>query len=455
MPRDYRFVEHEQTSETGIPGLRIFKKHAKVRAEKPAWNQRHTVLRPFPGRDPDNPAAFDAFKLSDTKRDFGDWIRSVLVARVGTSPGFTFPVCDPRDPMIDKHQTPAWVLYNAINNAVRADAARYASWLPLVVKVPGATSDPPITKPKPLGLVQGFLIVRQSKVLQPPMGLDPSGDTVVLMLTEAATNTLCEKADEAPQDLVHPAAGMYINIYQEGSPALFNSGGVQTATPQQGWGASQAGGGGGQQQGFVGYSVDLLPLFNGMPAAITDPAILSLVKPWDDIIDFPTIEEQVRMIATSGLPSDAVAYALGERFGEYLPRQVASQQPATRPQAQGWGQPQQGAQQGPPPYTAPSQQPPTQPAPPTTPNEAPTVHVPPQQPQAAAGWGVMTAPQNGGASVADTAGLQSVMDNAGPPAQPATMPAQPPTNGAPYANPERAAAVQEALKFAKGNMPKA
>ena len=107
----YSFRDHGQSSRGGLTGVYILKENAGCMIYRPSWNRTPTISRVFPGRNPENPAELDPFRLSNELRDYGDWIRRYdAIVGLGT-PGSTFIIRDPREDDIDVQQNPCWMLF--------------------------------------------------------------------------------------------------------------------------------------------------------------------------------------------------------------------------------------------------------------------------------------------------------------------------------------------------------
>ena len=342
MPREgqstrgrYRMADHgQQFKSGGLPGMHILKDGCGASIWKPTWNKTRTVFRPFPGLNPDNLAEFDAFRMSDDPRDFGEWIRKYTAVTIGVGQqAVTFILYDPRDGDLEQRQSnPAWMLRNSIYKAVKNGQCP-AEWNPLVF---GGTGRPaPLKQPSDVYLIQGVLMEHKSEEKKPPRGFAPDEDTVIMMLPQSAGNSILDdwlerrvkNADgsisfEFP-DIVSLTDGAYIGIGEE-----------NTTWPDSAP-ASIASVSGGNST-FSSYECRILPTYNGLPASLEEPAVRAKVKDWDAIIRIPTLEEQLTMICESGIPPAAILYGLGDRYRDLLPEHIVNSgnaQPAAQPAA--------------------------------------------------------------------------------------------------------------------------
>lgn len=359
----YRLNENLTDDKSSDLGLFILKPGVNAALYRPSWSYTYTTFRIFPGRNPEKPDELDPFRLSDAPFDFGDWIRRYDAVRGWGDPGVTFIYRDPRNHDEDKQQSPVWQLYTAVSRAVKSRQAP-PHWVDCVKGTGGSRRT--LSKPSHIFLVQGILTRHRSKPLPQPIGV-PGTPTCVLVLPPTAGTALLtelEKKDEQGkrkyEDIVALDGGEFVDFYQAGTQQVGQTGllagGVQPTLMT-----------GGQSTSFA-YEVTI---GNGQSAAIAGIAgITDQIFPWDSAIRVLSIEEQVRMLCSCGLPADMLAYGLRERFGEMLPESVRqayspnrSQASFTYPQQQqfGFGQ-QPAAPQQPPAQQQPAfgQQPPAQ-----------------------------------------------------------------------------------------------
>jgi len=327
----------QQFKSGGLPGMHILHAGCGAQVWKPTWNKTRTVFRPFPGLNPDNPAEFDSFRLSNDPRDFGEWVRKYTVATLGVGQqAVTFILYDPRDGGLEQRQSnPAWMLRNSIYQAVKNGQCP-AEWNPLVFG--GAGRPAPLKQPSDIYLIQGVLMEHKSEGKNPPKGFSADDDTIVMMLPQSAGNSLLddwlerrvEAADgsisfEFP-DIVSLTDGAYIGVGEENTTWP----GQEPASI-----ASMAG----SNNSFSSYECRIFPKFGDLSASLEEPAVRAKVKDWEAIIRIPTIEEQIIMICESGIPPAAILYGLGDRYRELLPVHIVNAgntdaaQPATTPAA--------------------------------------------------------------------------------------------------------------------------
>jgi len=318
----YRMRNEGQASQRGIQGMHILNDNAGCQIYRPTWNGTRTIFRPFPGKDPENLAAWDPFRLSDEDRDFGDWIRRYDMAFSIGNPGITFVMKDPRDGTLDDQQNPVWMLYRSIQQAVKAGTG-HPSWNPLVFG--GAGRAAPLSSPKDGYIMQGILMEHKSQPQNPPRGCLPDHQPVVLLMSQSAGQALMDKLGERDDqgnwrwpDLTSLDAGMFVQFHQAGTQAQ-----PQGGAPRQ-MGATTVGGGGVAENR---YEVEFLELYSGISPTFEGIHGLaeSHVRPWDEIVRIPTIEDQVRMLCGAGIPATAIVYALGDVYQEFIPQHIFDQ----------------------------------------------------------------------------------------------------------------------------------
>jgi hypothetical protein len=320
----YVFANDGVPTGRGLQGVHILRDGSGCQIYKPSWKGTRTIVRPIPVRNPDNPAEWDSFRISDSPHGFGDWIRRYDMAFSIGVPGITFITQDPRDREFDAQQNPVWMLHRAIPAAVRAAQAP-ASWGPLVVGQQGRPL--PISAPKDGYVMQCVVVERNSKPVLPPAGSQPQDQTVIFLMSQSAGEALIEKLMERDaagnylyDNITDLDAGMFIQFHQAGSQQF-----VQGSQGGQ-LGAGPAPLGSGGQQLENRYAVEILPDYNGISAAIPHLANMLAEKAnrtmWDNILHVPTIEEQVRRLCHCGLPASAVVYALSEVYADLIPGEV-------------------------------------------------------------------------------------------------------------------------------------
>jgi hypothetical protein len=291
-------------------------------------------------RNPENPAEWDGFRVTDDPHGFGDWIRRYDMAfKIGT-PGITFITKDPRDQGIDDQQNPVSMLYRAVSNACRQSQG-LPDWPPLVMENPQGKPLTPITD----GYVMKSIVMQHRNKIPPsPIGCQPQDPEVVFLMKstagEALINALVERGEDGNYkwpDIVDLNSGAFAQFHQPGTMQQFTQGPGATGR----MGGAGGGGGGGMQNNR--YECMLFDVFDRVqpviPARIDYLADMIAAKTtmWDDIIWVPTIEEQVQMLSKCGLPDSAVVFALSEMYAEYIPDDVLERGAAQLRQWHGGG----------------------------------------------------------------------------------------------------------------------
>jgi hypothetical protein len=306
-----------QSTQHGLMGMYVLKDNHGCQVYRPTWNGTRTIIRPFPGRNPENPTEWDPFRLSDQPRDYGDWIRRYDMSVSLGNPGITFIIKDPMDHLADEQQNPVWMLHRAITQAIK-NGVGLPSWPPLTMGAAGRSA--PLDRPKDGYLLQGILMEHKSQVQDPPRGVQMDHKPVVMLLSQSAGNALLSKLEECNSEggfrysnLVDLDTGLYIQFHQAGTQRA--NAGPRTMSMT---------GGGGRAADNMKYEVEILEDYNGiLPTfdGIHDLAAAH-VRAWDDIIRIPTYEEQVGLLCNAGLPESAIVYALGDVYGEIIPQHV-------------------------------------------------------------------------------------------------------------------------------------
>ena len=321
----YRMSREGQSSARGLQGMYILQENAGCQIYRPTWQGTRTIFRPFPGRNPENTAEWDPFRLSDEDRDFGDWIRRYDMAFSFGVPGITFVLKNPCDKALDDQQNPVWMLFRALTQAVKAGQGEQ-SWNPLIFGATGRAA--PINAPKDGYIMQGILMEHKSQPQNPPKGCMMEHQPIVLLMSQSAGASLIDKLSEKDaegnwvyNDLTDLDAGGFIQFHQAGTQTQYqqggNAGGRQMGTNAVGGGPADSN----------RYEVEIRENYNGISPTFENVQEIAQahVKPWDDIIRIPSTEEQVRMLCGAGIPASAIIYALGDVYGDFIPQHVYDQ----------------------------------------------------------------------------------------------------------------------------------
>jgi len=353
-----------------------------------SWNNKLTSFRPFPV--PDDSGQLSPYRYSAEAGDFGDWIRAYPVFKGGVKQLVTFLLFDPAsDRDYDLHDNPAFVLFHAINGAVNSGQGA-PSWPPLLKGGAGRAAS--LTKPDQLFLMQGALMEQGGKLYSPPRGGGQTDRLVVLALSGGTGRKLKTMLDDRASGYNGPVED-YDRSMTYGDPVSLQHGRyirfcqapgqLSVAQPQ----AQTAGFGGSRNEAqsrdaeVKGYDIVIEPTFRGATAnlAAVEPLIRSRVKPWPDLLNFPTTQEQVLILARA-FPPDVVDYAFRDRPNWLTDDVLAIIRARTSVPVAGVYNPAQ------PPSAYPQQQPPS-----AYPQQQPPSGYPQQQPQA----GYPTQPQVG------------------------------------------------------------
>jgi len=331
--RRYSMTQHGQSTQTAKQGNYLLKPSAGCDMWSPAYNSGVTTIRVLPVPDPYHegagPAPFDPYRFpAEDPNDplgFGDWVRRYPALRNMGDPGITCIIADPADEQIvDAQSTPGYVLYNNIKRAIDQGQER-PGWGMLMKG--GRNRGAQLPKPGEVYLVQCFIMQYKSKPYPAPRGFSAEEQPIVMELGTSAGNAMLrefraeyENYQGDPNDFesrylcgdpISLHAGRFVNFYTlaEGDPRQFQQQGAQ-----QGGGWNQGGQSGNWQQGGnqreeIGYGCFCEPQFNGIPATLADfeQVVRSKVKPWDEIVNVMSIEQQAQLLADK-FPPDVIMY---------------------------------------------------------------------------------------------------------------------------------------------------
>jgi len=335
--RRYNMGDHGHSETSERFGNYLLKSGAGGEVWKPSYTGGKTVIRIFPGKNPDDPLAWDPFRFSNEPRQFGDWVRRYPAVRSMGDSGVTFIIKDPLDESIQLEMTPAWVLFRAVDRLVAA--RKDPGWGGYLKGGSGRGAQLP--RPADVYLVQCCIAEHKGKPRTPYYGatddklvvmeLGPSAGRALLELCDTVREGYTGPSDDynamyESGDIINPAAGRYVTFYplKDGDPRQQQAG-VRSASEAFGQsGRSRSGGGGGGGQEEIGFGCYVDDNYMGIPAAITgiEQQVRTKVRLWDDILRFPTLEEQAAMLATR-FPPDMICYAWQD-FPHWIPETVSA-----------------------------------------------------------------------------------------------------------------------------------
>lgn len=370
MPRDpslrqrgnrrYSFADHGNSTMGQRQGKYVIKNNLADHWN-PTYGDGVTTIRIFPQKNVDDPSgsSWDPYRFSSEPGNFGDWIRRYPAVRNFGEPGVTFIMADPADPTaLDPQMLPAVVLFNAIDRAV-ANQQEQQGWAGMLRGGRGRGAQ--LSRPSEIYLVQCSVMQHKQQVYGPPKGFGPEDKLIVMELSGSAGVAMVTEMNKVVEGSQAPE-GDYENQMVNGDPVSLDTGRFVTfykladGDPRQrgqaasaGWSQPRQGmGETGQAQEQIGYGCYLEPTMNNMPARLREyeETIAQKVRSWDEILWFPTIEEQAHLIADK-FPPSAVMYAFRDR-PEWIPETLKNRavaQTVVAPPENGW-QPSQPSQPG-------------------------------------------------------------------------------------------------------------
>lgn len=327
--RRYSMTEHGQTQSGFRTGNHLLKPGV-ADIWQLGFEKGPSTFRILPGLNPSRAEPgqphFDPYRFpADHAQDplgFGDFIRAYPACRGFGDPQVTFIHQDPADAQGDQQMTPGWVLYRAIDRAVAAGQDR-PGWAALTRGGRGRGAQLP--RPSYVYLVQVVVMAHNGKAEERPRGL--ADKTIVLELGQSAGMALIAEL-KAEREGFQGDPNDFDNRYLNGDPVSLNHGRFVTfytksqgdprrvqqqpvgswnsaVSPQQGPGGRQ---GGGMEE--KGYGCFMDPVFNGIPAQLApyEQVVRARALPWDDILQFPTIEQQAAYLADK-FPPEIIEYA--------------------------------------------------------------------------------------------------------------------------------------------------
>lgn len=303
---------------------------------KPAFDGSPTTIRVFPGLSPDDPTQFDPWRFSTADDALGQWYYPISCIQNIGNPGKSWVLYDPQDAAYDPQTNPVWMLYNAIDRAVR-DRTDRAGWAGMMKG--GAGRGALLDRPKDCVLLQAAIMAYKNKLYAPPRGGGAPGtdNTVFFLLTPSARKSMNEAMntriegyrgdpDNIPGHYVHGDpigldGGQYVTFYKLGFDPREQMRNRQAATTSFGQAAKGSGGGRQSDDDPIGYGCFLSGEFNGMPARLreVEGMVRAHVKPFWDSVRVEPESIQVRWLEEGFKnEADALVYALDEAYGQHL-----------------------------------------------------------------------------------------------------------------------------------------
>lgn len=356
----YSFANHGSFTSNYANG-----KHYILNNQADIWSPNFqdgtTTIRIFPTVQPTGAPAgqpqlqWTPYRYSAEPNDFGDWLRRYPAVRSCGEPGVSFIMADPsQGDVIDEQMLPAWVLYNAIHRAIK-NGTEEKGWAALTKG--GAGRGALLARPSSVYLVQCALMQHGRNVYAPPRGFGEEDRLVVMELSQSAgeaMTTEMNKIREGSQavdfdwqnmfvygDPISLENGAYVNFYslERGDPRS-----AQT-TAAGGWNAPSQQAGGRRGNDPKGFGCFLEPTFRNLPARLIEyqQRVAAKVKPWDQILRFPTVEEQAHLLADKFRP-DVILYAFQDHK-DWIPETIRNRAVARTvvdAPAGGWTQYQNG-----------------------------------------------------------------------------------------------------------------
>jgi len=327
----YSFSRNGASSMNRRQGAHIVKNNL-VDHISPCWGDGVTVIRPLPLLETRDDGAKQWTPYRRTGQpdslNFGDWIRRYDAVRKFGDPGVTMIISnpdDPNEPPLD--ETPSWVLYNAIKRAIR-EKVEQPGWASLLEG--GNNRGAVLSRPTEVYLVPCLLMQNKMEKYMPPKGFNATDKPQLMELSSGAGNTLIaemNKPREGSQavdgdwenmyengDPVSLEYGRYITFYRlsDGDPRVANTQQPQTQHGQALWTSQRQNPRQQQQRSreVNGFGCFLETTFDQNSANLSQYANELATKSfsWDDVLWFPTLEEQARILADK-FPANAIMYA--------------------------------------------------------------------------------------------------------------------------------------------------
>jgi hypothetical protein len=303
---------------------------------KPSWEQP-TIFRILPGLNPDNPSEFDPWRFSTRVDEYGQWFYPIDVAAVSCEANNrtsrTWVIRDPFDKAYNLSNNPLVLMRNAVKSAISQKQPFAINWLSLING--GQGRGPELAAPKESWLVQAVVMEHGGKTFEIPKGFGPDDRTVFLVLTISAVQAIKRAMDQRkpdfagdPEDIAgHYLYGDPVSLDDGAYIVLFNrekDPRTQNIRPGGQSAFSSAAQRGGAME-VKGYDAFLQKEYRGGGAQLTEfqQLVMDKVKVWQDSVNIPTDEEQVKLLEQVYRPfSDLLVYSLDDTHGEFLDQKI-------------------------------------------------------------------------------------------------------------------------------------
>lgn len=331
--RTYSFAQHGNTEMGSNLGKHLIRDN-RADVWTPCYGDGITVIRILPQHGPE-PGTWEPYRKSAEHNDFGDWIRRYPAVRAMGDPPVTFITNEPDNAAIpDPRMTPGWILFNAIDSAVQRGQDR-PGWAALLRG--GRNRGAQLPRPSEVYLVQCAVMHHKTRTYSPPKPFDnPQARPIVMELGPSAGLAMLAELNRTREGYVG-GSGNWEDVMALSDPVAINLGQFvtfyklsdgdprQQRNPQQaGWNAAPTAWQQpqGRQQEQIGFGCYLESTFGQFPANMeqVQERIRTLVAPWDNILEFPTIEQQAHLLADK-FPADVIEYAFAD-YPEWIPEHV-------------------------------------------------------------------------------------------------------------------------------------
>jgi hypothetical protein len=322
----YSMDTHGHSSRGQMAGSNFFQPGAGIQQWKPSWEGKHAVFRFWPRFDGQSfhPMRDPQKAQNNSELPYTDWIRCYDAAvAVGTPNNqVSYFVRNRADIESRGQPDPLSLLYNALEAAVKQRTVQ-PHWIQYRERQ--GKGGKPLHRADDVYLAQGFVVEQDSKPRNPWVGRKTDDNTPVVVMSSSAGKALLAEISRRDangnfvyQDILNTRDGFFAYFCQKGAmphPHLMQLNLAQMPQPQQGQDGNEE---------FKKYQVWLAPSYYGSPAAIPqDEALVAQKwKEWDDILNFPSLSEQVSLLCSCGFSPDLLMYALHDQFGEYIPSHI-------------------------------------------------------------------------------------------------------------------------------------
>ena len=267
----------------------------------------------------DNAIEISPFRYSPEPRDYGPWLYDAYLANIGGKSGISFLLGNrlthdefelTRSPYVILYQAilrqlsarpnSHWAEYNLVRlSSRRPTTTRRVSWSDNEAETTPATM-PLLSKPE-LAYFSFCLVAAHPQYPYKGQlyGLEPNQKLFILVMRRTIGEKLMDHLDTyigGGYDIVGWHPGAFVHITRPSDPNIW------------------------------GYDVSISKEYQTLSPSLLgkENLIIDKIDTWENVLYFPTVEEQIRYICLSPIPAEVIYFCLKNEFLSYLPDEIVT-----------------------------------------------------------------------------------------------------------------------------------